>query len=74
MPGDDTTKPRPGSVPVRNLHEVDQEAEQIEYWLTKTPEERLQGLEALRRQIYGQDYDVGHRFPRTPVHIRKIGS
>lgn len=28
------------------------------YWLSRTPEERLAAVEALRRRIHGDDYDA----------------
>jgi hypothetical protein len=36
---------------VTSLHESDEK----EYWLSKTPEERLQALELMRQIIYGYD-------------------
>jgi hypothetical protein len=37
---------------VGNLHDPSDEKE---YWLSKTPEERLQALELMRQIIYGYD-------------------
>lgn len=31
------------------------EADDIEYWLAKTPAERIEGIEYLRRWLYGDD-------------------
>lgn len=36
---------------VTSLHESDEK----EYWLSKTPEERLQALELMRQVVYGYD-------------------
>jgi hypothetical protein len=36
---------------VTSLHESDEK----DYWLSKTPEERLQALELMRQIIYGYD-------------------
>ena len=36
---------------VTSLHESDEK----EYWLSKTPEERLQALELMRQIVYGYD-------------------
>jgi hypothetical protein len=40
-------------VRVRNLSEFDQDKEDLEYWLTKTPEERVAAVEFLRKQFHG---------------------
>ncbi|MBI5085249.1 MAG: hypothetical protein HZB13_11700 [Acidobacteria bacterium] len=31
----------------------------LAYWLSRSPVERLQAMEQLRRTLYGEDYDVG---------------
>lgn len=40
-------------VQVRKLSESSQAAEDLEYWLSRTPEERIEAVEYLRRQHYG---------------------
>ncbi len=31
------------------------ESDEVAYWLTKTPQERLQGIELMRQIVYGYD-------------------
>jgi hypothetical protein len=48
--------------------EKDYEIKQnLEYWLSKTPEERLSAVEILRRQIYGDS----KRLQRTARVIKR---
>jgi hypothetical protein len=44
-----------------NLKDVDQEAYDLEYWMSKTPQERLQSVTHLIRQnmVAGQKMDRG---------------
>ena len=35
------------------LHEHNQDKEDLQYWLSKTPEERIAAIEFLRRQAHG---------------------
>ena len=37
----------------RNLRDSSSKQEELAYWLTKTPEERIEAVEYLRRQYYG---------------------
>ena len=37
----------------RSVSDHDQSREDLEYWLQRTPEERLAAVEKLRRQHYG---------------------
>ena len=34
--------------------EVEESNPDLEYWLSRTPEERLEAVEFLRRQVYGR--------------------
>jgi hypothetical protein len=36
-----------------SLHDFSETEEDLKYWLSKTPEERLAAVEYLRRQYYG---------------------
>jgi hypothetical protein len=39
-------------------HKLDRDFEirqNLQYWLSKTPEERLEAVEILRRQVYGEN-------------------
>ena len=38
---------------VRTFDEA--EADDVEYWMSKTPTERVEGIEYLRRWLYGDD-------------------
>ena len=50
------------SIEVVDLKAVD-DSEDLKYWLSKSPIERLQGVEAMRQAMY--DYDpVSERLPR----------
>ena len=40
-------------VTVLSLHDSDQTLADLEYWLSRTPEERISAVEILRRQYYG---------------------
>lgn len=40
-------------VKIHTLKEHDSIAEDLKYWLSKTPQERLSAVEILRRQYYG---------------------
>lgn len=57
-----------GAIPMsetRNLMRMDKtafsivtlsdESDEVTYWLTKTPQERLQGVELMRRVVYGYE-------------------
>ena len=41
----------------------EQDCDDREYWLSKTPEERLQGVETIRQILYG--YDPSERLQRV---------
>ncbi len=55
-------------VTIRNLHDPDTDRE---YWRTKTPQERLQALEELRRQWMEMHPDVERRFQRVCTIIKR---
>lgn len=40
-------------VKITTFKEVEETNPDLEFWLTKTPEERLAAVEFLRRQVYG---------------------
>jgi hypothetical protein len=42
----------------------DAEADDIDYWMNKTPTERVEGIEYLRRWLYG-DSEVDQRLQRV---------
>ena len=42
----------------------DAEADDIEFWMSKTPTERVEGIEYLRRWLYG-DREVDQRLQRV---------
>ncbi|HWB06714.1 MAG TPA: hypothetical protein VG796_27065 [Verrucomicrobiales bacterium] len=55
--GDESTLPRDHTTfKVRSLDDVDEDAERLDYWLSRPPEERLAAIETLRRAWYGEDY------------------
>ncbi len=37
----------------RSLKDSDSSKEDLEYWLSRTPEERVEAVELLRRAVYG---------------------
>jgi len=41
-----------------SLNDPDQIKSDLEYWLSRTPEERISAVEILRRQKYGDDLRV----------------
>ena len=49
----------------------DADADDVDYWLSKTPQERIEALEYLRRWVYGDD-QVGARLQRV-FTIAKLG-
>lgn len=51
----------------RPLHDPSAQADDLAYWLSKTPEERLSAVEILRRQHYGDQ----HRLQRVVRVIRR---
>ncbi len=40
-------------VKIKNLKDKSLEKDDLKYWLSKTPEERLSAVEHLRKQYYG---------------------
>jgi hypothetical protein len=54
---------------VRSFDEAD--ADDVAYWLSKTPAERIEGIEYLRRQLYGDD-QVNARLQRV-FAIARLG-
>ena len=46
-----------------------QEIEDIQYWLSRSPLERLEGMEAMRQSMYSYD-PVSERLPRLFEVIR----
>jgi hypothetical protein len=55
---------------VQSLHSSNQVKEDLEYWLSKSPEERLSAVEILRRQFHGTDgriQKVAHVINRTSL-------
>lgn len=50
-----------------SLHE-DSELRDLQYWDTKTPEERWQAVQYLREQFYGKNDKV-----ERVIHMRKLG-
>ena len=47
------------------------EADDVEFWLSKTPSERIEGIEYLRRRLYGDD-QVDARLQRV-LTIAQLG-
>ena len=41
------------TVTIKNLNDSGQAGSDLEYWLSKTPDERISAVEILRRQYYG---------------------
>lgn len=64
----DSTKDR-SNLAVR-IHPMDEEPPDREYWLTRTPFERLAALEELRRRYISTLPDAEQRFQRV---LRVIG-
>jgi len=48
---------------IRSLETLD-DREDVAYWRTRTPTERMMGLETLRQAMYNYDPDTA-RFPRV---------
>ncbi len=55
---------------IASLHD---ESDEKDYWLSRTPEERLEALEILRRIAYGYDSDPGRLSRFFEVIERKRG-
>ena len=51
------------SVQKHKLSEHSEIRQNLEYWLSRPPEERIEAIEILRRQMYGDKY---------PKHIQKV--
>jgi hypothetical protein len=49
----------------------DSEADDVAYWMKKSPEERIEGIEYLRRWLYGDD-QIDARIQRV-FEIAKLG-
>ena len=43
----------------------------LAYWLTKTPQERLEGVEAMRQAVYG--YEAGSGRMERVLTVAKLG-
>lgn len=41
---------------VRSIEDVDEDAERVDFWLSRPAEERLAAIETLRREWYGENY------------------
>ena len=54
---------------VTSLYESDEK----EYWLSKTPEERLQALELMRQIVYGYDPDTARLQRVLEIAQRQTG-
>ena len=55
---------------VIHKYKLGEEPKDRDYWLTKSPEERLEALETLRQQIYTED-DIKQGLQRV-VNIIKL--
>ena len=44
--------------------------ERMQYWLTRTPGERLEEVERLRRLVHGDDYATRLRLNRSELRIQ----
>jgi len=47
------------------------EPSDVEYWMTKTPEERIAAVEVLRRQMIGEPVGTGSRLQRVLTVISR---
>jgi hypothetical protein len=52
------------TVQKHKMSEYNEIRQNLEYWLSRPPEERIEAIEILRRQFYGDKY---------PEHIQKFG-
>lgn len=50
---------------VRKISIKDKRNYDLEYWLSKTPEERIAAIETLRKQMYGNENDSVPRLQRV---------
>ena len=50
----------------------DETREKLDYWLSRTVEERLAHVEELRREYWGQDYENQFRLPRSPEAVKRV--
>jgi hypothetical protein len=59
--------------PVVRVYKLGEEPKDTAYWLTRPPLERIAMIERLRREFYGEEYDLP-RHPETlfKVTIRKL--
>jgi hypothetical protein len=59
--------------PVIRVYKLGEEPKDTAYWLSRPPAERIAMIERLRREFYGEEYDLP-RHPETlfKVTIRKL--
>lgn len=50
----------------------DETREKLEYWLSRTVEERIEHVEELRREYWGPDYENQFRLPRSPDAVKRV--
>lgn len=50
----------------------DETAEKRDYWLGRTPAERVEHVEQLRREYWGEDYGDRLRLRRTADAVKRI--
>jgi hypothetical protein len=56
---------------VVNKHPLKSPPSDIQYWLTKTPTERVAAVEVLRRQMIGEPNGTGSRLQRVCTVISR---
>jgi hypothetical protein len=54
--------------PVVHIYKVKEQPSEYNFWKAKSPEERLEAMELLRKQFYEYNYKTLPRFPRV-CHI-----
>lgn len=56
----------------RRLADLDQDAGDMAYWLSRPVEERIGAVEALRRVMHGDDYETRCGLPRSDWPLVKL--
>ena len=51
--------------------EDDQDADFLEYWLSRPMAERIAHVEELRRDHHGDDYETRDRLPRSALRMQR---
>ena len=59
--------------PVMRVYKLGEEPKETTYWLSRPPVERLAMIEELRREFYGEEYDLSQEAQELPeITVRKL--